>query len=88
MYNVGGGQELTNLELAGEILKQLGKTASLIQYVNDRQGHDRRYAVDSGKIQRELGWRPAYDFKKALQETIRWYVCNRGWWESLEVQLN
>lgn len=85
IYNIGGGRELTNLELAGEILKQLGKPASLIRYVKDRPGHDRRYAVDSGKIQRELGWQPAHDFKKALRETIRWYVDNRGWWENLGV---
>lgn len=76
VYNIGGGQELTNLELAGEILKQLGKPASLIQFVKDRPGHDRRYAVDSSKIQRELGWCPAYDFKEALQKTIQWYVNN------------
>lgn len=82
VYNIGGGRELTNLELAGEILRQLGKPASLIQYVMDRPGHDRRYAVDSTKIKRELGWRPAYDFTGALQETIRWYVGNRGWWET------
>lgn len=82
VYNIGGGQELTNLELAGEILKQLGKPTSLIQFVKDRPGHDRRYAVDSGKIQRELGWCPVYDFKKALQKTIRWYVNNSGWWET------
>lgn len=76
VYNIGGGQELTNLELAGEILKQLGKPANLIQFVKDRPGHDRRYAVDSSKIQRELGWCPAYDFKEALQKTIQWYVNN------------
>lgn len=82
VYNIGGGRELTNLELAGEILKQLGKPASLIRHVKDRPGHDRRYAVDSGKIQRELGWQPLHDFKRALQETIRWYVSNRAWWEN------
>lgn len=86
VYNIGGGRELTNLELAGEILKQLEKPASLIQYVKDRPGHDRRYAVDNGKIQQELGWRPVYNFKKALQETIRWYVSNRGWWENHKSQ--
>jgi len=80
VYNIGGGRELTNLELAGAILRQLGKPASLIRQVRDRPGHDRRYAVNSGKIQRELGWRPVYDFPRALRETIRWYVDNRNWW--------
>lgn len=81
VYNIGGGWELTNLELAGEILNLLGKPRSLIRHVQDRPGHDRRYAVDSSKIRRELGWSPAYDFNGALKETVRWYVNNRGWWE-------
>ncbi|TEB10351.1 dTDP-glucose 4,6-dehydratase [Pelotomaculum propionicicum] len=85
IYNIGGGRELTNLELAEEILRQLGKPSSLIRHVNDRPGHDRRYAVDSGKIQRELGWKPRYDFARALQETIQWYAGNLGWWGKSEV---
>lgn len=80
VYNIGGGKELTNLQLAEEILKLLGKPRSMIQHVKDRPGHDRRYAVDSSKICRELGWRPAHNFPVALQETIAWYVSNRRWW--------
>lgn len=81
VYNIGGGKELTNQQLAEEILRLLGKPRSMIQHVKDRPGHDRRYAVDSGKICRELGWRPAYNFPAALQETVAWYVSNRGWWD-------
>ncbi|BAF59262.1 MAG: dTDP-glucose 4,6-dehydratase [Pelotomaculum sp.] len=81
VYNIGGGRELTNLELAGEILRLLGKPASLIRFVADRPGHDRRYAVDSSKIRRELGWRPVCEFEKALGETVRWYAASRGWWD-------
>ncbi len=80
VYNIGGGRELNNLDLAGEILKQLGKPLSLIRFVKDRPGHDRRYALDCSKICRELCWRPEYDFAAALKETIWWYMNNRGWW--------
>ena len=82
VYNIGGGKELTNLQLAEDILKLLGKPRSMIQHVKDRPGHDRRYAVDSSKIRRELGWRPRHNFTLALQETIRWYVSNPGWWKN------
>ncbi|HOV80035.1 MAG TPA: dTDP-glucose 4,6-dehydratase [Bacillota bacterium] len=81
VYNIGGGRELTNLELAVLILKLMGKPADLVRYVKDRPGHDRRYSVDSGKIRRELGWRPVYGFEEALRETIRWYVANCDWWD-------
>ena len=81
VYNIGGDMELTNLELAGELLKLLGKSRHLLRLVEDRPGHDRRYAVDSGKINRELGWRPGHDFAAALAETVRWYVANPDRWE-------
>ncbi|HBC93967.1 MAG TPA: dTDP-glucose 4,6-dehydratase [Pelotomaculum sp.] len=82
VYNIGSGRELNNLELAKEILTYLEKPHSLIQFVKDRPGHDRRYAIDSGKICRELGWRPAYDFTASLHNTIEWYVSHRSWFES------
>ncbi|CAH1229949.1 dTDP-glucose 4,6-dehydratase 2 [Paenibacillus allorhizoplanae] len=79
VYNVGGQNERTNLEVVQSILKLLGKPESLIQYVADRLGHDRRYAIDSSKIRRELGWTPAYSFEKGLQKTLEWYVSENEW---------
>ncbi|KRF00388.1 dTDP-glucose 4,6-dehydratase [Paenibacillus sp. Soil766] len=79
VYNVGGQNERTNLEVVQSILKLLGKPESLIQYVADRLGHDRRYAIDSSKIRRELGWSPAYSFEMGLQKTLEWYVQESEW---------
>ncbi|MGO4500659.1 dTDP-glucose 4,6-dehydratase [Paenibacillus sp. 2RAB27] len=79
VYNVGGQNERTNLEVVQSILRQLGKPESFIQYVADRLGHDRRYAIDSSKIRRELGWTPAYSFEKGLQNTLEWYVRETEW---------
>lgn len=79
VYNVGGQNERTNLEVVQSILKLLGKPEALIQYVADRPGHDRRYAIDSSKIRRELGWMPAYSFEKGLQKTLEWYVSETEW---------
>ncbi len=81
VYNVGNDSELTNLELTKKILKRLGKPESLISYVEDRLGHDRRYAMDSTKIQKELGWKKKYNFEEALDKTIEWYKNNREWIE-------
>jgi dTDP-glucose 4,6-dehydratase len=83
IYNVGAGHELTNLELTQTILDMVGKPRSLIQYVEDRPGHDRRYSLDSSKI-RQSGWRPRRGFREALEETVRWYTDNRWWWEKLK----
>lgn len=83
VYNVGADRELTNLELTETILGMLGKPRSLIQFVEDRPGHDRRYSLDSGKI-RELGWQPRFRFEEALEGTVRWYADNRWWWEKLK----
>jgi dTDP-glucose 4,6-dehydratase len=83
VYNVGADRELTNLELTEAILDVLGKPRSLIQFVEDRPGHDRRYSLDSSKI-RELGWQPRFRFEEALESTVRWYVDNRWWWEKLK----
>jgi dTDP-glucose 4,6-dehydratase len=81
IYNVGGGHELTNLVLTELLLDALGKPRSLVRFVPDRLGHDRRYALDCQKVFRELGWQPLVDFPGGLERTIRWYVENRSWWE-------
>lgn len=83
VYNVGGHNEKTNLEVVKEILNQLDKPKSLIQYVEDRLGHDRRYAIDPTKLQTELGWEPKYTFETGLKETVQWYLDNQSWWENI-----
>ncbi len=83
IYNVGAGNELTNLELTYRILKLLNKPESLIRFVEDRPGHDRRYSLDCTKI-KALGWRPRYNFDEALAETVRWYVENQWWWRKIK----
>lgn len=80
VYNIGGNNEKTNLEVVGIILEQLGKGNDLIQFVQDRPGHDLRYAIDSGKMKRELGWEPAVPFHSGIRDTIQWYLSNREWW--------
>jgi dTDP-glucose 4,6-dehydratase len=84
VYNIGGGNERANIEITKKILAILGKPETLIKYVKDRPGHDRRYAIDSSKIQKELGWRPSQQFDKALEYTVKWYVENRTWWERVK----
>ncbi len=76
IYNVGGHNERTNLEVVKTILRELGKPESLITYVKDRPGHDRRYAIDPTKIHNELGWLPATPFDEGIKKTIRWYLDN------------
>jgi len=83
IYNIGAGNELPNIELTRLILKLLGKPESLIRYVKDRPGHDRRYSLDCTKI-RALGWRPRHRFEEALAETVRWYVENQWWWRKIK----
>jgi dTDP-glucose 4,6-dehydratase len=83
VYNVGGENERTNTEIVRLILSALGKPETLIRYVTDRPGHDRRYAIDSTKIKRELGYATKKDFKEGMEETVRWYVENKGWWERI-----
>jgi dTDP-glucose 4,6-dehydratase len=85
VYNVGAGVGRPNIEVARAILAQLGKPASLIAHVPDRPGHDRRYALDCGKIARELGWRPQRDFQRTLADTIAWYVDHPEWWEPIRM---
>lgn len=79
LYNVSSGMPQPNLQIVRAILQQLGKPESLIQYVQDRPGHDRRYALDSSKIRRELGWTPAVTFEEGIRKTIAWYQANREW---------
>lgn len=83
VYNIGGNNEKTNIEIVKMLLAELGKQESLIKYVQDRLGHDRRYAIDASKIKNELGWEPATKFKDGLKNTIKWYVENKWWWEKL-----
>jgi dTDP-glucose 4,6-dehydratase len=86
IYNIGGGNELRNIDLTRIVLKVLGKPESLIQPVKDRPGHDRRYSLDCSKIRRELGWTPRFDFERALEETVKWYVDNQWWWKKLKAK--
>ncbi|EHQ64131.1 dTDP-glucose 4,6-dehydratase [Paenibacillus dendritiformis C454] len=79
VYNIGGNNEFTNLQIVTTLLQQLGKPDSLVTFVADRLGHDRRYAIDSSKIQNELGWKPRYSFVEGIQHTIQWYVNNQAW---------
>ena len=84
IYNIGGGNELKNIDLTKMVLNILGKPESLIQPVKDRPGHDRRYSLDCSKIRRELGWTPRFDFERALKETVKWYRDNQWWWKKLK----
>jgi len=81
VYNVGGNKELKNIEVVKTILRELGKPDSLIKYVDDRAGHDLRYAIDPFKIKNELGWEPEILFDEGIKKTIEWYIENRNWWE-------
>lgn len=83
VYNVGGENERNNLQVVRTILAELGKPESLITYVKDRPGHDRRYAIDATKIRKELGWSPKYPYEEGILETIRWYLANDEWIERI-----
>ena len=83
IYNVGGHNERTNLEVVKTILHELNKPESLITYVKDRPGHDRRYAIDPAKIHAELGWLPQTSFDEGIKKTIRWYLDNQKWWKDI-----
>jgi dTDP-glucose 4,6-dehydratase len=84
VYNFGAGAERENVEVVREILRLLDRDRSLIQFVADRPGHDRRYAIDARKAARELFWRPEVSFEKGLERTVEWYRANRPWWERLK----
>lgn len=83
VYNIGGNNEKTNMEITKLVLAGLNKPESMIEYVKDRLGHDRRYAIDSSKTRRELGWEPKIGFDEGIKQTIAWYLDNREWWEKL-----
>ena len=83
IYNIGGHNERDNLTVVKTILKHLGKPESLITFVTDRKGHDKRYAIDPEKVGRELGWEPETDFDSGIAETIDWYIEHRDWWEHI-----
>ena len=83
VYNIGGDGEMKNIDVVKMILAHVGKPESLIGYVKDRLGHDRRYAIDSSKIHRELDWQPLHRPEQGIRETVDWYVANRSWWEPL-----
>ena len=83
VYNIGGHNEKTNLEVVKIILKELGKSEDLIKYVTDRPGHDMRYAIDPAKIHHELGWLPATKFEDGIKKTIKWYLDNKEWWQHI-----
>lgn len=83
IYNVGGHNEMKNIDIVKTILSVLGKSGELITYVEDRKGHDLRYAVDPSKIEHELGWKPEKDFSEGIKETVKWYLDNRKWWEDI-----
>jgi dTDP-glucose 4,6-dehydratase len=81
VYNIGGNSERTNIVIVKTILQAVGKPETLIKYVTDRPGHDRRYAIDASKIRAELGWQPSYVFEQALGQTVNWYLEHKPWWE-------
>ena len=83
VYNVGGHNERTNLEVVKTILKALDKPESLIKFVTDRPGHDMRYAIDPTKLETELGWEPKYNFDTGIAQTIEWYLENKEWWQNI-----
>ena len=86
VYNIGGGRELTNLEITSKILSLMGKNVSSIEYVEDRKGHDFRYSIDCTKITEELGYEAQVDFESGLLSTINWYIENESWWKPLKIK--
>lgn len=83
IYNIGGGEEKRNIDVVKTILRLLGKPESLITFVKDRPGHDRRYALNTSRARRELGWQPVVSFEEGLARTVEWYLANRPWWEDI-----
>jgi dTDP-glucose 4,6-dehydratase len=83
VYNIGGHNEKKNIEIVKLILQMLKKPESLITYVKDRPGHDRRYAIDASKMEKDLGWKPKETFESGIEKTVRWYLDNRAWWERI-----
>lgn len=86
IYNIGGGRELSNIELAGLLLKEFGLDESFIKFVDDRKGHDRRYSVSYDKLTRTCGYKPKHVFEESLRETVDWYRANEAWWRPLKAK--
>jgi len=83
VYNISSGEEKTNIEVVKTILKMMGKDDDLIEFVEDRPGHDIRYSLDSTRIREEIGWKPRYSFNEGIKKTVDWYMENKWWWEPL-----
>ena len=83
IYNVGGNNEMRNIDIVKMVCQKVGASEDLITYVEDRKGHDLRYAIDAEKIRVELGWTPQIKFKDGLERTVRWYLNNEKWWETI-----
>ena len=83
VYNIGGNNEWHNIDIVKLICAELGKPESLITFVKDRLGHDRRYAIDASFIKSELGWSPSVNFEQGIKKTIQWYLDNRWWWNAI-----
>jgi dTDP-glucose 4,6-dehydratase len=83
IYNIGGNNEKKNIEIVKLILQELEKPESLITFVQDRLGHDRRYAIDASKVKNELGWEPTHTFEIGIRETIHWYLSHKEWWQRI-----
>jgi dTDP-glucose 4,6-dehydratase len=83
VYNIGASTEMPNIEIIKLILRKLGKSEEMIEFVKDRPGHDRRYAIDSSKIKNELGWEPHFSFEEAISKTVKWYIDNKNWWSRI-----
>jgi len=84
VYNIGSENEQYNIDITQMIIKHLGKDDSYIEYVKDRPGHDRRYAIDAGKIKQQLGWRPLVNFAEGLRQTVEWYISHKSWWSAIK----
>ena len=84
VYNIGGNSEKNNLEIVGRILEEMGKNHDSIEFIEDRPGHDLRYAIDAAKLKMNFGWEPAIAFEEGIVSTIRWYIENEAWWDSPE----
>jgi dTDP-glucose 4,6-dehydratase len=85
-YNIGGNNERENIQIAKKLLSLMGKDETSIRYVEDRLGHDRRYAIDATKIRRDLGWQPKHDFESGIKSTVEWYQANEKWWRPLKTK--
>jgi dTDP-glucose 4,6-dehydratase len=84
VYNIGGNSEFCNLDIVRYILTRLRKPASLIRFVTDRPGHDRRYAMDASKLKKELCWEPSIGFEDGMNQTVQWYLEHDAWWQRIK----